>query len=29
VDRTDRIADVVFAEAKATRAGFLLVGRVK
>jgi Ser-tRNA(Ala) deacylase AlaX len=28
VDRTDRIGDVVFAEAKATRAGFLVVGRV-
>lgn len=28
VDRTDRITDIVFAEAKATRAGFLLVGRV-
>ena len=28
VDRTDRIGDVVFAEAKATRAGFLLVARV-
>lgn len=28
VDRTDRIADVVFAEAKATRGGFLLVARV-
>lgn len=28
VDRTGRIADVVFAEAKATRAGFLLVARV-
>ena len=28
VDRTDRITDVVFAEAKATRAGFLLVARV-
>lgn len=28
VDRTDRITEVVFAEAKATRAGFLLVARV-
>lgn len=28
VDRTDRIGDVVFAEAKPTRAGFLLVARV-
>jgi Ser-tRNA(Ala) deacylase AlaX len=28
VDRTDRITDVVFAEAKTTRAGFLLVARV-
>ena len=28
VDRTDRITDVVFAEAKATRGGFLLVARV-
>ena len=28
VDRTDRITDVVFPEAKATRAGFLLVARV-
>lgn len=28
VDRTDRIANVVFAEAKPTRNGFLLVARV-
>lgn len=28
VDRTDRITDLVFAEAKPTRAGFLLVARV-